>query len=143
MALGFHQFAKGLARHVDVLEQLAAGAAPTLQAACQQGDIAVAQLPQARGGALGQPFALVVEGDRGVAAGDARIHLQLQFRQRDVGREQRVGLGEGRFFTHIDQCQLLAVEQGLADLCRAAGREIGHCRGSFDKSQRLGSKWLE
>ncbi len=143
VALGFHQFAKGLARHVDVLEQLAAGGAPALQAAFEQGDIAVAQLPQAGRGALGQPFALVIEGDRGGAPGDARIDLQLQFRQRDIGREQRVGFGEGRLFADIDQRQFLALEQGLTNLRRAAGREIGHCRGSFDKSQRLGSKRLE
>ncbi len=39
VTLAFHQFAKGLARHVHVNEQLATGAAPAVEAAFEQADL--------------------------------------------------------------------------------------------------------
>lgn len=144
MPLAFHQFAEGLAWHIDVDKQLATGAAPALQATFEQADVAVAQRLQALRGAVRQAFAIVIEGDWGIAPGNARIHLQLQFRQRDIGGKQRMPLGEGRLFAHIDEGQLFTVQQRLADLRVGAGRCCAHRAWlSLDRSQILGRKALE
>ncbi|MNY28908.1 hypothetical protein D3C86_1629130 [compost metagenome] len=144
MALAFHQFAKGLARHVDVDEQLAAVDAPTFQTPFEQADPAIAKVLQTLGSDVRQAFAIVVDGHLGITPGNPRIHLKLKFRQRNVGREQWMGLREGGFFAHIHQRQFFMVQQGLADLGVGADRCNAHRAWlSLDKSQILGRKALE
>ena len=140
VAFTLHQLAEGLARHVDVDKQLATGVAPTVQAALQQADRGVAQRNQALGGAAGEPFAVVVDRHLGIALRDARVHLQFQLGQRDVRGEQRVGFGKRRFFAHVHQGDFFAVQQGLANLGKAAVRYGAHRAGLFslDKSQMFG-----
>ncbi|MNG28215.1 hypothetical protein D3C84_1134480 [compost metagenome] len=67
MALAFHQFAEGFARHIDVDEQLATGAAPTVQPTFEQADMGVAQVLQALRGDTRQAFTIVVDGHPGIA----------------------------------------------------------------------------
>ncbi|MNQ62955.1 hypothetical protein D3C85_773210 [compost metagenome] len=144
MSLAFHQFAEGFTRHVDVDEQLATGAPPTVQPAVEQADIEVAQRLQTLSGDARQAFAIVVDGHLGIAPWNPRIHLKLKFRQRNVGREQWMGLREGGFFAHIHQRQFFMVQQGLADLGVGADRCNAHRAWlSLDKSQILGRKALE
>ncbi len=140
MPFAFDQFAKGLAGHVDVDKQLATGTPPTVEPTCQLADLGVAQRNQALSGTLRQPLAVVVDGDLGVSTRNSRIHLQFQLGQRDVRREQRVRLGKRRLFTHVEQSDFLTVQQGLANLGKAAGRYGGHRAGLFslDTSQMFG-----
>ncbi|MNO90319.1 hypothetical protein D3C76_818260 [compost metagenome] len=126
MPLGLHQFAERLARHVDVAEQLATGVAPAGQSTFEQGHVAVAEFAQALGGDPGQAFAIVINGDCGIAAGNSCIDLQLQLRQRDVGGEQRVLLGERVFLADVDQGYLAAIEQGGADIVEGAMGDLTH-----------------
>ena len=122
VTLVLYQFAKRLAGYIDVDKQLATGPTPTVQPILQQADLGVAQCNQAFGGAVGQPFAVVVQGDLGIAAWNARVHLQFQLGQGDIRGEQRMGLGKGGFLTHVDQRDFFACQQGLANLRKAAGR---------------------
>ncbi|MNN51368.1 hypothetical protein D3C81_1660000 [compost metagenome] len=126
MALGLHQFAEGLARHVDVAEQLATGVAPAGEPAFEQSHVAVAEFAQALGGDPGQAFAIVIDGDRGIAAGYSGENFQFQLRQRDVGGEQRVRLGERVFLADVDQGHLAAIEQGGADIVEGAMGDLTH-----------------
>ncbi|MNI41801.1 hypothetical protein D3C73_960630 [compost metagenome] len=144
VALAFHQLAKGLAGHIDVDEQLTTGAAPTVQPALEQAHMAVAKIHQALRGDARQTFAIVVDRHLGAAPGNAREHLQLKFRQWDVGREQWVRFGERRFFANVHQRQFFTGEQGLANVGIGAVRYGAHRAGlSLDKSQMLGSRVLE
>ena len=63
---GLNQFAKGLARDIDVAKNLAAGCDPALQTVTKHRDVRVAQRPQAHGGkhrvGIARPC---VEGDDG------------------------------------------------------------------------------
>ena len=144
VALAFHQFAEGFAWHIDVDEQLATGVAPTVQSVFKQADIEVAQVLQALSGDARQTFAIVVDGHLGIAPWNPRVHLQLKFRQGNIGREQRVRFGKGCFFAHIHQCQFFTVQQGLAYVGVSAGECSTHRAWlSLDKSQMLGRKALE
>ncbi|MNC54649.1 hypothetical protein D3C75_1041400 [compost metagenome] len=144
MALAFHQFAKGLARHVDVAEQFAACCAPAGQATFEQCHITVAQCRQTLPGLGRQAFAVVIQGDGGVAPGYPSKHLQLQLRQRDVGGEQRVCLGERVFLADIDQRQFFMGQQCPTNVLEGAGGYGTHGAGfSLDRSQMLGRRVLE
>ncbi|MCY1453056.1 hypothetical protein D9M71_700230 [compost metagenome] len=144
MAHVFHQFAKGLARHVDVAEQLATGCAPAGQATFEQSDITVAQGQQAFGGLGGEAFAVVIQRDGGVSPRHAGKNVQFQLRQRNVGGEQRVLLGERVFLAHIDQRQFFMGQQCPANSVVGTGGNGAHGAGlSLDRSQILGSRLLE
>jgi hypothetical protein len=135
------QFAERLAVGIDVLEQLVAGVGPALQSALQGMNIGVAERGQALAGRRDQALAIVVEHDLGVLARDAIKDLQLQPAQRQLRGEQRVGLGEGVFLAQVDQGDLAAGDQVVADLARRDGQQ-GHGVIStgvgFERSQRLG-----
>lgn len=143
MALGLHQFAEGLARHVHIPEQLAAGVAPTGQAAIEQGHFAVAEVEEALRGDRRQAFAVVVDGNRRVAARHPGMDLQFQPGQRQVGGEQGMGLGERVLFAHVEQRQLPAGEESGADIVEGTYGDLAHAGFSFDRSQILGKRLLE
>jgi hypothetical protein len=111
MPLRFDQFAKGLAGHVHVLEQLASGLAPAPHAAGQHGDTAITERTQAQRRAHGQAFAVVERDDAHIAARQACKGIQLQMREREIGGKQRMGLRMRRFLAHVEQGDLLARQQ--------------------------------
>ena len=147
------QFAKALAGHVDVAEQLAAGVTPAGQAAVQQVHLAVAQrLQRARGG-RGQAFAVVEDGDGHVQPRQPPRRVQGQAASAELHRPQRVGLGKRVFFTHIDQGDLAACQQVRPHLGGAEAGQIGarglglvqgvgHQAASLDRSHRFGNMAL-
>ncbi len=114
MTLAFHQFAEGLARRVDVLEQLAAGGAPASQTAFEQRDIGITQLIQTARGALGEALAVVQHDDRHGEARQAHGRIQFEARQRQIGGKQRMTACVRIFLTHVDERDFLAFEQCAA-----------------------------
>ena len=85
-----------------------------LQAPGQQSHIGVAQALQGACCRFCQAFTIVVNHDGRAAPGDAGVDLDLQLACREVGGKQRVGLGKGVLFSHVDQRNLLLGEQGAA-----------------------------
>ncbi|MCY1362725.1 hypothetical protein D9M69_494580 [compost metagenome] len=75
VALAFHQFTKGFARHIDVDEQLATGAAPTVQSTFEQADVDVTQVLQTLSSDARQLFTIVVDGHLRIAPWNSRVHL--------------------------------------------------------------------
>ena len=114
MAHAFHQFAERLARHVDVLKQLAAGFAPALQTAFEQRDVGIAQFGQTSRGAFGEPFAGVEHDDRHRRARQAHRRVQFEPRQRQIGGKQRMTARVRIFLAHIDERDFLAFDQRAA-----------------------------
>ncbi|MNM79062.1 hypothetical protein D3C81_909830 [compost metagenome] len=142
--LAFDQLAEGLAGHVDVAEQLATGCAPAGEAALKQCHIAVPQRRQALASQGSQPFAVVIQSNGSVAPRYPGEDLQLQLRQRDVGRKQRVLLGERIFLADIDQRQFFMGQQRPANVLEGTGGDSTHGAGfSLDRSQMLGRRVLE
>ncbi|MGF6934765.1 hypothetical protein OKW41_003927 [Paraburkholderia sp. UCT70] len=118
----FDEFAKRLARHVDVAKHLAAGANPAVEAAREQRDLCIAERRQLVGGARGKSFTGVEQNDRHVAARQTRIGVEFEFRQRKIGREQRMSLRMRVFFAHVQQRDLTAREQRFAHVFVGANR---------------------
>ena len=116
MPLALHQLAERFARRIDVLKQFPAAALPARQAAFQQGDIFVAPALQAFNGPLRQAFAAVIDGNRRRQARYAPKNVQLQLAERQIGGKQRMAAGKVGLFANIDQRQLRAVKQRLAQL---------------------------
>src|SRR5450631_1073665 len=103
MAFGLDQFAKSLARHVDVDEHLTTGALPSVETAVEPRDVGVAKLAQTGLGALHQSAAIIVEYDGCVEARDEIEHFKLDPAERQRHREQGMTARVGPFFAHFDQ----------------------------------------
>ncbi len=126
MPLALHQLAERFARRIHILEQLSAAALPPRQAAFQQGDIFVAPALQALDGPLRQTFAAVIDGNRRRQARHAPKNIQLQLAERQISGKQRMAAGKVGLFANVDQRQLGAVKQRLAQLGGRAIRTGGH-----------------
>ena len=135
VALCLHVFAKGFAGHVHVLEDLAASRTPAIQTTFEQIDTRVAEFSQFGGRLRGQVHAVVhaIQNNQRIPARNARPCLQLQPRERQVGRPQRVRLRVWVFFAHIDQGDFLAGQQ------RSAHVSVGE-RGDVGLGQRCGDR---
>ena len=144
MRLRLDEFAKGLARHIDVAEQLAARRSPARQAAFKLRDIRVSQRRQTRGGARDQlriECALTVQHDLDVESWHARQGLQLDQAQRQIHRKQRMRLRVRVFLAQIEQRQLASLPglaPGLAHMVGAARWQCTHA-SSLERSQILGN----
>ena len=131
------QLAERLARHVDVLEQLAARSAPAIEVALQDRHLAVAEPLQHRQRPRDQPFSRIVEHDRCGSPRHQVADQQLDPAERHVDREQRMGARIGSFLAQVEQRDLDAVAQPPAHLLRRYGR-AHDAAGLAERSQRLG-----
>ncbi|SBL52421.1 Uncharacterised protein [Klebsiella oxytoca] len=126
MPLALYQLAERFTRRIHVLKQLPAAALPPREAAFQQRDILITPALQALDGPLRQTFAAVIDGNRRRQARHASKNIQLQFAERQISGKQRMAAGKVGLFANIDQRQLRAVKQRLAQLSGRAIRTDGH-----------------
>ena len=126
------QLAERLARHVDAGEQLVAGRLPADIAAVEHADIDVAGFRQHGRGALRQPVGIVDQHDPRRTAWDQPRHAQLEPAQRHRAREQQVVLRKDPLLAHVEQRELLPIEQHRAQRPRAdaahlSGHQVACC----------------
>jgi hypothetical protein len=139
------QFAEGLARHVDIAEQLAAGRSPAVEPACERVHVGVAQRCEAlgRGGHAVDTVLFAVQHDPRVAPWNAPRRVAFDQVERQVRGPQRVDLRVGVFLAQVDERDLVAGEQVPADIGEGEGRESHAWRSSAERSHRLGSRAFE
>ena len=116
-----HPFAKRLGVGIDILEQFVPRRAPARQPALQRVDPAEAKSAQDLGRGRDQPFAIVVEHHRHIAARQPPGDLHCQPAQRDLRGKQRVAGGKRGLFAQIDQRDFGARQQVVADIVRCHG----------------------
>ena len=137
VAPGLDQLAEGLARHVDVAEQLETGFAPGAQSTGEQRDVGVAQRLQLARRHRRHAFPVVVDDDGHAAPRQAPPGVELQPRGGEVGGPQRMGLGIGRFLAHVEQRDLHPREQRGADVGDRASRQRRRMAGRLRRVQYL------
>ena len=101
--------AERLARHIDALEQLVTGRAPSADAALEDGRIGVAEVPEHRRGAQRGAIALVTEHDRRGPPRHQARQVDLEALEWRVAGEQDVAAGKGAGRPDVEQRELALV----------------------------------
>ena len=116
------QLTERLARGVDVAKELAAVAAPSVEPARQLRHVVVAERTQRFHRVRDEAFAGVVDDDPRTQPGDAVEHVGFEAPNRQRCRKQRVPVGEGSLFAHVEQRDLVARAQRPAHVFRRHDR---------------------
>jgi hypothetical protein len=109
------ELAEGFARHVDVAEQLAAAAPPTVEAAVEEPGVCVAEFVEFRHGERRELFAVVVDDDGRGAPRDAIADFDVETIERQGRSEQGMRLREGCLIAHVEQRYFFPLEEDGAD----------------------------
>ena len=113
------ELAEGLGRHVDAAEKLEARRAPALATAFQDGHVGIAKLGKAGKRFLRQALAAAVEqDDRRALARDQVADDELQPRERRSAGEKRVAAVMHALLAHVEQRELAAAGEQLANARR-------------------------